>query len=68
MNFYMDLKNLPMLKDTKTKIKKTFNLSHEAHEIYVRAKNEKNIDVSAVVSKAIEDTLLSIKPILDVKN
>ncbi len=67
MNFNMDLKKLPMLKDTKTKIKKTFNLSHEAHEIYVKAKN-KNVDVTLIVSQAIEDTLMSIKPIIESKN
>ena len=42
----MDLKNLPKLKESKTKIKQTFCLSRGAYEAYVMAK-QKGYDSTA---------------------
>lgn len=56
----MDLKNLPKLKESKTKIKMTFCLSKEAYETYILLKN-KGYDSTKVVTDAIEKTMNELK-------
>lgn len=61
----MELKDLPKLKDTKDKFKKTFLLTEEAVKIYVQGKEKLNIDTTKLCTDAIENSLLSIRHLLD---
>jgi len=61
----MELNELPKLKDTENKFKKTFLLSEEAVRIYVQAKQKLNVDTTKLCTDAIENSLLSIKHLLD---
>lgn len=61
------LDSFPKLKDIKEKQKKTFMLSAEVCEIYVKAKYKLGIDTTQVCTEAIERALLKIKPFLENK-
>lgn len=56
----LDIKQLPKTKDSKNKIRKSFNLSPKAVEIYEKAKNV-GIDSSAYVQETIEQALSKIE-------
>lgn len=57
----MELKDLPKIKGYKSKVKKTFNITKEAAEIYELAKEQHDIDTTDMCTQAIEKAMLSIK-------
>lgn len=56
----LEIKDLPKTKDSKLKIRKSFNLSAEAVEIYEKARIV-GIDSSGYIQDKIEKALLDIK-------
>lgn len=63
----LELKDLPKTKDSKTKIRKSFNLTPEAVEIYEKAKIS-GIDSSGYIQNIIEDALFKIKHLIGGNN
>jgi hypothetical protein len=61
----MELKDLPKIKGSKAKIKKTFNISKEAIEVYEKAKEYHDIDTPGMCTQAIEKAMLSIKHLIN---
>jgi hypothetical protein len=62
----MDIKDLPKIKDTKEKSKKTFFLSIEAAKVYTEGKN-KGVDTTKICTDALEKALLDIKHLIITK-
>ena len=57
----LTINDLPTIKDSKEKFKKTLLLSKDANEIYEKGKALKGIDTPRLCADAVEKAMLSIK-------
>ena len=59
-HFEMDINTAPRLKDTKLKVKKTFAISQEAADTYIKAK-ELGVDATKICTDSLEESLDKIR-------
>lgn len=66
IDFKLEFADLPPSKDSKSKIRKSFNLSQKALDIYEKLSSHK-IDSSFFVQNSIEKALIAAEMALDKK-